>query len=110
MVAGPKVSVLGVAGGPNVAPAQTGQRRLELLCQRPPRAMGLLSRTHLGAGRGFRTHEKIVLGVSWASTFILIAVKLLWDILDKSWLHWGITATLSLEGTLFLEKVFEEKY
>ena len=77
MVAGPKVSVLGMAGGPNVAPAQTGQRRLELLCQRPPRAVGLLSRTHLGAGRGFRTHEKIVLGVSRASTFILIAVKLL---------------------------------
>lgn len=28
MVAGPEVSVLGVAGGPNVAPAQTGQHRL----------------------------------------------------------------------------------
>ena len=56
----------------------------ELLCRRPPGAVGTVSRTLLGAGRGFRTHEKIVLDVSRASTFILIAMKLLEDIFDKS--------------------------
>ena len=48
-----------------MAPAKLANAVWVLLCRRPPRAVGVVSRTHLGADRGFRTHEKIVLDVSW---------------------------------------------
>lgn len=41
------------------------------------RAVGMVSEAGLGWAGGLHVHEKIVLGVLWTSTFMLIAMLLL---------------------------------